>query len=101
MLIYTGISPLKFLNKFCSDGWNDRPDVVEGNEENVAGGMSIKLTSPKIADFDQYFNSLNPYTNTRNPWFKEFWSKTFDCTFDETEVQSKGFRKCTGLIIFK
>ncbi|XP_061169188.1 metabotropic glutamate receptor 5-like [Saccostrea echinata] len=79
-----------------SDGWNDRPDVVRGNEENVAGGMSIKLTSPKIKDFDPYFNSLNPYTNTRNPWFKEFWAKTYDCTFDDKVVKEKGFKKCTG-----
>lgn len=80
----------------CSDGWNDRPDVVRGNEENVAGGMSIKLTSPKIADFDEYFNNLNPYTNSRNPWFKEFWAKTYDCTFNDNPVQEKGFKKCTG-----
>lgn len=80
----------------CSDGWNDRPDVVRGNEENVAGGMSIKLTSPKIADFDEYFNNLNPYTNSRNPWFKEFWAKTYDCTFNDNSVQEKGFKKCTG-----
>lgn len=79
-----------------SDGWNDRPDVVRGNEDNVAGGMSIKLTSPKIADFDEYFNNLNPYTNSRNPWFKEFWAKTYDCTFNDNLVKEKGFKRCTG-----
>lgn len=58
--------------------------------------MSIKLTSPKIADFDEYFNNLNPYTNTWNPWFREFWAKTYNCTFDDDLVLSKGLKKCTG-----
>ena len=29
--------------------------------------------------FDEYMQSLNPYKNERNPWFREFWEKSFGC----------------------
>lgn len=70
----------------CSDGWNDRFDVVRGNEENVVGGMLIKLILLKIVDFDEYFNNLNLYINSWNFWFKEFWVKMYDCIFNDNLV---------------
>lgn len=32
-----------------------------------------------FAEFDRHFMSLRPATNTRNPWFKEFWEQHFRC----------------------
>ncbi|XP_050392251.2 metabotropic glutamate receptor 5 [Patella vulgata] len=73
-----------------SDGWGNRPDVVEGVEEEAAGGISIKLYSPQLDDFDDYYSSLYPENNSRNPWFKEFWQERFVCRLnagDDTDTR--------------
>ncbi|KAL8613950.1 hypothetical protein ACOMHN_023186 [Nucella lapillus] len=64
-----------------SDGWGNRPDVVEGQEGTAAGGISIKLFSPPLPDFSHYYASLRPNGSVRlrNPWFKEFWQQRFKC----------------------
>ena len=64
MLLFTALVML-LASCRCSDGWSDRQSVVEGLKYAAAGGMSIKLHSPKIADFDDHFFSLNPYKNKR------------------------------------
>ena len=30
-------------------------------------------------EFDDHYFSLNPFNNTRNPWFVEFWQHKFEC----------------------
>ena len=35
--------------------------------------------SKKIEDFDEYMFSLRPGTNTRNPWFRDYWHKLTGC----------------------
>jgi hypothetical protein len=65
---------------FYSDGWADRSDVTDGYESQARGSMSIRIHSPNVTDFDDYYFSINPYTNTRNPWFREFWQHRFNCT---------------------
>ena len=65
-----------------SDGWNVREDVVKDLESIANGGISIKLHSPKIDDFEEYLSRINPLNNERNPWYKEFWEWRFNCTFD-------------------
>ncbi|XP_054163269.1 metabotropic glutamate receptor 1-like [Oppia nitens] len=63
-----------------SDGWSDRPDVVEGLEEEAMGGLSVRIYSTNIPDFDDYYFALNPVNNSRNPWFREFWESRFNCS---------------------
>ncbi|VDD80304.1 unnamed protein product [Mesocestoides corti] len=88
-----------------TDGWSDRLDVlgpvVNAKTEERAysrlalGSFSIKLHSPKVEGFDEYFTSLTPDTHHNvNPWFTEFWEQKFDCTIRNT---GDGKRKqCTG-----
>ena len=38
------------------------------------------LESKKIDDFDEYMFGLRPATNTRNPWFREYWHKLTGCS---------------------
>ena len=66
---------------FClnSDGWSDRYDVIEGFEEEAVGGISVRIYSPYVHEFDPYYFSLHPENNTRNPWFREFWEHKFNC----------------------
>ena len=35
--------------------------------------------SKKIEEFDEYMFRLQPTSNTRNPWFGEYWHKLTDC----------------------
>jgi hypothetical protein len=81
-----------------SDGWNTRNDVVADMEESFVGGVSIKLYSPDIADFDQYYFSLRP-NNTRNPWFVEFWQERFRCYIDGPDRDDRFDRPCNGSLI--
>jgi hypothetical protein len=67
----------------CSDGWADRSDVTDGYEKQARGSISIRIHSPNVTDFDDYYFKLNPYTNTRNPWFREFWQHRFNCSINE------------------
>ncbi|PNF32911.1 hypothetical protein B7P43_G01845 [Cryptotermes secundus] len=66
-----------------SDGWADRSDVTDGYEMQARGSISIRIHSSNVTDFDEYYFKLNPYTNTRNPWFREFWQQRFNCSIRE------------------
>ncbi|XP_015119190.1 metabotropic glutamate receptor 1 isoform X2 [Diachasma alloeum] len=66
-----------------SDGWADRDDVVEGYEDEAWSSLSIRIHSPYVKEFDEHYFSLNPFTNTRNPWFVEFWQYRFNCVMPE------------------
>ncbi|XP_065079892.1 metabotropic glutamate receptor 1-like [Ochlerotatus camptorhynchus] len=86
-----------------SDGWADRPDVVQNYEPQALGSISIRIHSPYVKSFDDYYFSLNPFTNKRNPWFREFWEVKFDCRFpsnDADPVEAKHSNEvkpiCTG-----
>ncbi|XP_031783306.1 metabotropic glutamate receptor 1 isoform X1 [Nasonia vitripennis] len=85
-----------------SDGWADRDDVVHDLESEAWGSLSIRIHSPYVAEFDNYYLSLHPYNNTRNPWFNEFWQFNFNCSLPvESEKDSRyklppNFPNCTG-----
>jgi hypothetical protein len=87
VIFHTDSAPTGFVQKnysgaslCCSDGWADRSDVTDGYESQARGSMSIRIHSPNVTDFDDYYFGLNPYTNSRNPWFREFWQQRFNCT---------------------
>ncbi|XP_044259087.1 metabotropic glutamate receptor 5-like [Tribolium madens] len=76
---------LNMTNHFLfigSDGWADRGDVTRGFEEEAWGALSIRIHSPYVKSFDEYYWSLKPHNNTRNPWFREFWESRFSCSLD-------------------
>ncbi|KHN88099.1 Metabotropic glutamate receptor 5, partial [Toxocara canis] len=78
-----------------SDGWADRFDVVDGVEYEAAGSFSIRIHSPNVDWFDDYYFSLNPHTNVLNPWFREFWQEKFKCQFTVPK-DDLVTRVCTG-----
>ncbi|XP_058814305.1 metabotropic glutamate receptor 1-like [Topomyia yanbarensis] len=69
-----------------SDGWADRADVVQNYERQALGSISIRIHSPYVKSFDNYYFSLNPFTNKRNPWFQEFWESRFNCRLPVNEA---------------
>ncbi|XP_063870187.1 metabotropic glutamate receptor 3-like [Scylla paramamosain] len=54
-----------------SDGWTyDTPMSLSAVAE---GALAIQPLAKNMPGFDEYFTSLAPDTNTRNPWFQEYW----------------------------
>lgn len=53
-----------------------------------------------ILEFNDYFENLKPATNTRNPWFNEFWEEQFNCTSTGTRSTQASIglnrKQCTG-----
>uniref|UniRef100_A0A8B9MXL5 Glutamate metabotropic receptor 1 n=1 Tax=Accipiter nisus TaxID=211598 RepID=A0A8B9MXL5_9AVES len=81
-----------FLPLF-SDGWADRDEVIEGYEPEANGGITIKLQSPEVLSFDDYYLKLRLDTNTRNPWFPEFWQHRFQCRIPGHPLENPNFEK--------
>uniref|UniRef100_A0A674C2P5 Metabotropic glutamate receptor 1 n=1 Tax=Salmo trutta TaxID=8032 RepID=A0A674C2P5_SALTR len=80
-----------------SDGWADRDEVVEGYEQEAVGGITVKLHSEEVTSFDDYFLKLRLNTNTRNPWFPEFWQHRFQCRIPGHPLENMNYRKnCSG-----
>lgn len=81
----------------CSDGWADRVEVVEGYEHEAMGGITVKLRSEEVSSFDDYFLKLKLSTNTRNPWFPEFWQHRFQCRLPGHPQENLNYaRNCSG-----
>ncbi|KAM8846681.1 metabotropic glutamate receptor 1 isoform 1-T1 [Synchiropus picturatus] len=79
-----------------SDGWADRYEVVEGYEQEAEGGITMKLQSEVVKTFDDYYLKLRLDTNTRNPWFAEFWQYRFQCRLRGHPQENKNYKKvCT------
>lgn len=81
----------------CSDGWADRVEVVEGYEQEAVGGITVKLQSAEVSSFDDYFLKLRLGSNTRNPWFPEFWQFRFQCRLSGHPQENLNYaRNCSG-----
>ncbi|CAL4121485.1 unnamed protein product, partial [Meganyctiphanes norvegica] len=79
-----------------SDGWADRSDVVPtGLEEEAVGGLTIKIHSSHVQEFDDHYFALHPDNNLRNPWFRQFWQQRFNCSLPG-DGQVEGMPNCTG-----
>ncbi|XP_023135546.2 glutamate receptor, metabotropic 2b [Amphiprion ocellaris] len=79
----------------ASDGWGAQESVVRGSETAADGAFTIELASYPVREFEDYFTKLNPYTNTRNPWFKEFWEHRFGCSLQEHGCSERSLRDGT------
>lgn len=46
--------------------------------------ITVSPKSVRLKAFEDYFTQLTPKTNTRNPWFKEYWQVHFKCSLNST-----------------
>uniref|UniRef100_A0A4X1SFY0 Glutamate metabotropic receptor 2 n=2 Tax=Sus scrofa TaxID=9823 RepID=A0A4X1SFY0_PIG len=76
----------------ASDGWGALESVVAGSEGAAEGAITIELASYPISDFASYFRSLDPWNNSRNPWFREFWEQRFRCSFRQRDCASHSLK---------
>lgn len=82
-----------------SDGWSARNLVVEGNEPEVEGTLSVQPQANTVRGFKEYFLDLTVENNERNPWFVEFWEAHFECKYPNSSItpfNKKFKRACTG-----
>ncbi|TKC49907.1 hypothetical protein EI555_008091 [Monodon monoceros] len=85
-----------------SDGWADRYDVTDGYQREAVGGITIKLQSPDVKWFDDYYLKLRPETNLRNPWFQEFWQHRFQCRLEGfVQEDSKYNKTCNSSLTLR
>ena len=47
----------------------------------VEGAVSVQPLAYEVEGFKEYFLHLHPSTNTRNPWFQEYWEQMFRCKY--------------------
>uniref|UniRef100_A0A8C6EMM2 Glutamate metabotropic receptor 2 n=1 Tax=Marmota marmota marmota TaxID=9994 RepID=A0A8C6EMM2_MARMA len=76
----------------ASDGWGALESVVAGSEGAAEGAITIELASYPINDFASYFQNLDPWNNSRNPWFREFWEQRFRCSFRQRDCAAHSLR---------
>lgn len=69
-----------------SDGLGGDLTQVENYTQLASGVLSLELQTRPIADFDQYFQNLQPHRNQRNPWFREYWEKQYRCRYSYSPV---------------
>ncbi|XP_069746984.1 metabotropic glutamate receptor 5b isoform X5 [Narcine bancroftii] len=90
-------SPVKAFPMSCSDGWADRYDVIDGYQREAVGGITIKLQSPDVTWFDDYYLQLRPENHFKNPWFIEFWQHRFQCRLKNQQQENSHYnRTCDG-----
>ncbi|XP_032892742.1 metabotropic glutamate receptor 2 [Amblyraja radiata] len=77
----------------ASDGWGALENVVKGNEEAAKGAITIELAAYPIKEFATYFVNLNPYNNSRNSWFREFWEQKFHCSLRTVACGTNSLKK--------
>ncbi|KAL1476736.1 hypothetical protein MTO96_018209, partial [Rhipicephalus appendiculatus] len=82
------------------DDWSDRQYVVKNQEQASVGSMSIRFHANYDHDFDRYYFGLNPFTNLRNPWFKEFWEVRFNCSLGNEDLR-EGHKQDTNVEFVK
>lgn len=67
-----------------SDAWSSRESVAEDNSNILEGALTVQPLVRQLEGFDDYFTTLTPETNSRNPWFKEYWETVFNCSLNTT-----------------
>ncbi|ESO85152.1 hypothetical protein LOTGIDRAFT_130830 [Lottia gigantea] len=82
----------------ASDAWGRQDKPVKDNLLAGQGAITLELQSTPIKTFENYFRNLNPRTNIRNPWFREYWEAVNKCSWRENTNKhaTRNIRYCTG-----
>ena len=61
----------------------------------AVGAITVELESKPVPSFDEYMFGLRPGTNTRNPWFRDYWQRLHDCIARDDNNDTGGGRICS------
>ncbi|KAL3852371.1 hypothetical protein ACJMK2_016025 [Sinanodonta woodiana] len=70
-----------------SEDWGNKEQILKMGGIVTLGSIIMKFESHERQDnkaFANYIKNLRPESNTRNPWFREFWNGYFQCDFENT-----------------
>ncbi|KAF2357748.1 Receptor ligand binding region [Trinorchestia longiramus] len=76
-----------------SDGWTVKT-VQKHLQSVVENTIAVQPLVQQIPGFDSYFSRLRPESNSRNPWFQEFWEDKFQCSLQSDPARR---RRCSSL----
>ncbi|XP_072033630.1 metabotropic glutamate receptor 3-like [Amphiura filiformis] len=76
-----------------SDSWGDSRQTVKDVAPVVLGMLGVVPKATIDHNFKKYLSELDPYTNTRNPWYKLTLGETYNCTFNTSLTDRK---QCHG-----
>ena len=62
---------------------------LKGLEEVALNAITVSPKMVHLEAFKDYFVKLHPKSNSRNPWFKEFWEHHFNCSIKKDSDCSK------------
>lgn len=66
-----------------SDAWGNVVWLKE-LQHLANNAITVSPKSHHLKEFEDYFTSLTPESNTRNRWFKEYWQVHFKCSLNST-----------------
>lgn len=74
----------------ASDFWGRKLNHLEGLDDVADGAITLDLRTFKtqLKPFYDYFSKLSPLNNRRNPWFREYWEKNFNCSLESASPTS-------------
>ena len=65
---------------------------LKGLEDIAVNTITVSPKAVELTAFKNHFYQLKPQNNSRNPWFREFWERHFNCSISK-EVDGE----CSGL----
>ncbi|EDO31767.1 predicted protein, partial [Nematostella vectensis] len=78
----------RYFMWLASDFWGSKNEPLFGVEDVANGAMTIELQTNQreLNKFYDYFKQLRPETNSRNPWFREYWEWHFKCKLENNSL---------------
>lgn len=85
-------TPLDHLTWIASDSW--AMQVPPEYQSIVPGMLGMLPRILAVEDFEKYYESLDPYNHTTNPWFREYWETVFECSLSDSNQTLEGVEPC-------
>ena len=77
-----------------SNGWSNRADVTNGNEEAADGSLTVNHLEGSVEGFQKFFMKMSPQNNKDNPWIEEYWQQVFHCRLEKAKTVLNFSRVC-------
>lgn len=68
----------------------------ENIKQYISGMLTIELQSAQIAEFDDYFRSLKPSIEQRNPWISQYWEEAHLCDLPDLKSDQQRTNKVSS-----
>ncbi|XP_033109263.1 uncharacterized protein LOC117110613 [Anneissia japonica] len=80
------VSSIQWLG---TETWGSRNFITQTATKTSQHAITLRFQETTAPGFKEYFTKLNPYSNSRNPWFSQYWMDTLKCNLNVWNVQHK------------